>query len=126
MQKLVSNLTVLLMSQILTGCELAATGQESAARIPVHSDESLTELRQTAQQLFGGREITVGANAFSSSNQLLIQRVAIRSPDGMMIDTRVDEPPFILELFIREGGCYLKNKSSGEALRLYQAECKAM
>ncbi len=108
------------------GCELTTTSQESAARIPVHSEASLAELRQSAQILFGGRKVTIGDNAFANSNQLLIQRAAIRLPDGTIIDNRVDQPPYILELFLRQGGCYLRNENTHEEVRLFEADCQPM
>jgi hypothetical protein len=126
MNKIIGSFILLITSQMLMGCELTTTSEESAARIPVHSEESLAELRQSAKILFGGREVTIGVNAFANSNQLLIQRAAVRLPDGTMIDNRVDEPPFILELFLRDGGCYLRNENTSEELLLNEADCKAM
>ena len=124
---IIMNYPVLLVLWLmLSGCELVSTPQESAARIPVHSEESLAELRQSARTLFNGREITIGANAFSSSSRLLLQRAAIRSPDGSVIDTGVDEPPFILELFLRDEDCYLRNRDTGEEVVLSYAECVAI
>ena len=137
MKRMFRHLTLVIAAQILTGCELALTSQESAALSPIpseesaalleaHSEESLAELRQSAQVLFGGRQITIGATAFANSNQLLIQRAVVRLPDGRIIDNRVDEPPFILELFLREGGCYLRNKETSEEVRLTKVDCVAM
>jgi len=110
---------------ILTACGCTATAKESAAHIPAHSEESLAELRQSAKILFNGREIAINASAFSKSSQLLMQRKAIRSVDGQVIDTRVDEPPFILELFLRGEDCYLRNKETAKEVRLVKAQCKA-
>ncbi|RMA82669.1 hypothetical protein [Umboniibacter marinipuniceus] len=126
MKKIISNLVLLMASQMLMACELSTTSQESAALIPVQSEESLAELRESASMLFGGREIAIGANAFATSNRLLIQRAVIRAPDGTVIDSRVDEAPFILELWLREGGCYLRNKETSEEVLLMEADCTAM
>lgn len=127
MNKIIGSFILLITSQMLMGCELTTTtSEESAARIPVQSEESLAELRQSAKILFGGREVTIGENAFANSNQLLIQRAAVRLPDGTRIDNRVDEPPFILELFLRDGGCYLRNENTSEEVLLSEADCIAM
>ena len=137
MKRIVSYLPLVIVAQMFTGCEMTIPSQESALLSSVHSDESgaqilvqseesLAELRQSAQVLFGGREVTIGASAFANSSQLLIQRAVVRSPDGRIIDNRVDEPPFILELFLRAGDCYLRNKASSEEVRLVKADCTAM
>jgi len=126
MKILFSNLALLVLSQLLTGCELVSTKQESAAHIPVHTDESLAELRQSAKALFNGRDITISNNAFANSNQLLIQRAPIQSPDGTVIDTRIDEAPFVLELLLIDGMCYLRNNATNEEVRLVKADCTAI
>ena len=137
MKRIISYPVLVLAAQMLAGCELAIPSQESAPLSPVHSEESaaqilsqseesLAELRQSAQVLLGGREVTIGASAFANSSQLLIQRAVVRSPDGRIIDNRVDEQPFILELFLRAGNCYLRNKDTSEEVRLVKADCTAM
>jgi len=126
MRKAIRYLVLLMISQVLVACEMASASKESAAQIPTHSEESLAELKQSARTLFGGREVSIGANAFSNSNQLLIQRKAIRLPDGSVIDTRVDESPITLELVLRGEGCYLRNKNTAEEVHLIKAECIAM
>jgi hypothetical protein len=126
MKLILSNALLVVVSQMLMGCELTSTSRESAAHIPVHSEESLAELRRSAQALFNGRQVSIGANAFANSNKLFIQRTTIRSPDGSMIDSRVDEPPFILELFLRDNDCYLRHSDTRDELRLSEANCIAM
>ena len=121
MSDIVRRSLLMLMPLLMTGCKFATTSQETAARIPVHSQESLVELRQSARMLFSDREIIISANAFSKTNQLIIQRKAIRAPDGRLIDSRVDEQPFILELYLREGGCYLRNTTTSREVRLIRA-----
>lgn len=124
MNKIISDFKLLTtMLLMLTACGCTAASKESAALMSVHSKESLAELRQSAKKLFNGREITINASAFSESNQLMMQRKAIRTPNGQVIDTRVDEPPFMLELFLRDGGCYLRNKDTRKEVRLIKASC---
>ncbi|NVK12032.1 MAG: hypothetical protein HWD83_08525 [Gammaproteobacteria bacterium] len=126
MKLILSNVLLVVVSQMLMGCELTSTSRESAAHIPVHSEKSLAELRESAQALFNGRQVSIGTNAFANSNKLFIQRTTIRSPDGSTIDSRVDEPPFILELFLRDNDCYLRHSGTGEEVRLSEATCIAM
>ncbi len=125
MKKLISNSMLLLMPFMLTACGASTATKESAAKIPVQTDASLGELRQSAKTLFNGREIAISASAFSESNRLLIQRKPVRLPSGQVIDTGVDEPPFVLELFLRDGECYLRNKATGEEVRLVEVGCEA-
>ena len=117
--------TLIVLLSSLTGCKLSTGSQETAARIPVHSQESLVELRQSARMILGERNVIIAANAFSKSHRLIIQRKPIRSPDGRLIDTRVDEKPFILELYIKGNACFLRNTGTGQEVRLIRADCVA-
>jgi hypothetical protein len=111
---------------LLTGCKLTTTSQATGARIPVHSPESLVELRQAARMLFNNREVIISSNAFARSDRLIIQRQPIRAPDGRLIDSRVDEAPFKLELYLTSEGCFLKNPDTGREVRLLKAACEPL
>ena len=126
MKNIVSNPALLIMPLVLAVSGCATASKESAAQISVHSAQSLAELKEASKTLFNGREVAIDANAFTESSQLLIQRKPIRTPDGQVIDTKVDEAPFILELLLKDSGCYVRNKKTGAEVLLVKAQCKAV
>ena len=118
---------ILLLSLLgMTGCQTVQMNDRSAAKIPVHSQESLIELRQAVKKLMNDRDILIAASAFTKSDKLIIQRRPIRGPGGRVIDTRVDEQPIIFNLFIEDGSCYLLNNNTDATVRLSRANCTSL
>ena len=107
------------------GCQSFPMTSSTSATIPVHSQESLVELRQVVKQLFNNRDVLVAASAFTQTNRLIIQRKPIIGPGGRVIDTRVDEQPIFLELYLADGECYVKRIDTGQSIRLTRAKCQA-
>lgn len=108
---------------LLTGCSALMKGELVPARIPVHTPESLAELRQTAKTLLNDKEAVIAASAFTKSHRLILSRKPIRDPNGRIIQTRVDEEPISFELFLTGKDCYLVRPDTGSKIRLTRAEC---
>ncbi len=123
MKCLVTRFSMLLGSLGLVGCQILSDDGAIAAKIPVHSQESLVELRQSVNALFNGRDVLIAASAFNDSGRLIIQRKPIRDPAGRVIDTRIDEEPITLRLYLQNGDCYIKRDDKPDSIRLYRANC---
>ena len=122
--KLISRVSVLALGLFAAGCQSMPFASSQSATIPVHSQESLVELRQAVKQLLNGRDVLVSASAFTKSNRLIIQRKPIIGPGGRVIDTRVDEKPMIFELVMADDECYVKRMDTEQTIRLTRANCQ--
>lgn len=120
--------TALILAPVLlfTGCAALFKGEVVPARIPVHSPESLAELRQAAKTLLNDREAVIAASAFTKSSRLKLTRKPIRGPNGRIIQTRVDEKPVIFELTLAGPDCYLSRPDTNSKIRLTRSVCVAL
>ena len=110
---------------LLTGCKTATlSSSESPARIPVHSQESLKELRATIKTALNDRDTLIGTTAFTTSPRILITRRPIKGPNGRVIDTRVEEAPIVFRLLLKNKRCYLVDTRNSERYELRRAKCE--
>lgn len=110
---------------LLTGCKTATlSSPETAARIPVHSQESLKELRATIKTALNDRNTLIGTTAFTTSPRLMITRRPIKGPNGRVIDTRVDETPIVFRLMLQNSRCFLVDTRSSKRYELRRAKCE--
>ena len=120
----ISRVSILALGFLFYGCQSFPLTSSSSATIPVHSQDSLVELRQAVKKLLNGRDVLVAASAFTKSSRLIIQRKAIKGPGGRVIDTRVDEKPIIFELYMADDQCFLKRTDTEQSIRLRLANCQ--
>ena len=118
-----TRLSLLLLTISLNGCQTIPFSESLPAKISAHSQESLIELRQAVKSLMNERDVLVSASAFNKTDKLIIQRRPIKGPGGRIIDTRVDELPFIFRLQLRGSDCFLYREDTEGAIQLYRANC---
>lgn len=110
---------------LLTGCKAATVSSpETPARISVHSQESLKELRTTIKTALNDRDTLIGTTAFTKSSRLMITRKPIIGPNGRIIDSMVDEEPIIFRLIMQNSRCYLIDTRNSDRYELRQAKCE--
>ncbi len=118
-------LAALLLTLILQACKALEAAQQDQAALILNPDEAaIEELRQTIQKAISDRSVTIAKTAFTTSYRLLIVRKKHLGPDGLPIQTRVDEPPRIFELRYFSGNCYLLDTLKKTRYPLKQTSCK--
>ena len=118
--------TKIVVLLLLGGCKAATTnqGSETPAIIPVHSQDSLSELRMTIKRALNDTSILIGTKAFNKSSRLLIERRPIKGPNGRIIDTRTTEEPIIFNLVLDGNRCYLIDTRNSNRYQLLTAKCE--
>ena len=112
---------------LMTGCKAATTNQvtDTPARIKVHSQASLAELRATIRTALNNRDVLIASNAFTTSSRLIISRKPIKGPDGRIIDSRTPEEPVIFNLLLNGKRCFVVDKRDARRYELKSATCEA-
>ncbi|MCP3675373.1 MAG: hypothetical protein GY829_12985 [Gammaproteobacteria bacterium] len=127
MQKIIYYLnTILLLMGLISGCKTMSNQEPLAALIPLHTNESITELRSVVTKALYGTSVTIAKTAFNNSNRLILERKKIRAADGRVIDTRVDQEPYIFELWLINGDCYLHYQKNSQKYLLKSASCSLL
>jgi len=114
---------LLLWACTVQGCKTQLTKDSVAAVIPVHTTDSIAELRKIADKALHGTPVVIAKTAFNKSNKLVLQRKKVIGPDGRSIQTRVDEEPIVFELFITGNSCFVLDLRTNETYQLQQATC---
>lgn len=107
----------------LYGCKTSSAEDYSAAVIPTHTAESITELRAVVDRALNGTKVTIAKTALTKSSRLILQRKKSIGPDGRVIQTKVDEPPIIFELYIEGNSCFLQFNKTRKKYLLKKANC---
>ncbi len=110
----------------IQGCDTQPVKDSVAAVIPVHTTDSIAELRKIVYKTVHGTPVTIAKTAFNKSNKLILQRKKVIGPDGKPIQTRVDEEPIIFQLFITGDSCFVKDLRTNETFQLQQATCSTL
>jgi len=114
---------VLFLVAMIAGCETIPNQRPVAAIIPVHTKESMAELRKIIEKALHGIPVTIAKTAFNKSNALNIERKKPIGPDGRVIRNRIDEAPITFKLFVTGDRCILKDMRTGNVFQLMQAKC---
>ncbi|MCP4413192.1 MAG: hypothetical protein GY808_11585 [Gammaproteobacteria bacterium] len=117
---------LLLWACTIQGCKTQPAMDSVAAIIPMHTTQSIAELRKIVDKALHGTPVTIAKTAFNKSNKLILQRKKVIGPDGRPIQTRVDEEPIIFELFITGDSCLVKDLRTNETFQLQQATCSTL
>ncbi len=117
---------LLLWACTLQGCKTQPVKDSVAAVIPVHTTDSIAELRKIVDKAVHGTPVIIAKTAFNKSNKLILQRKKVIGPDGRPLQTRVDEEPIIFELFITGDTCFVKDLRTNETFQLQQAICSTL
>ena len=120
------SLMMIALTGYMTGCKTVSMAETIPAVILTHTDASIAELRSTVIQALNGTQVTIAKSAFNSSNRLILERKTAIGPDGMSIQTRVDEKPIIFELYLIEDNCYLIDLRDNKQYHLKQASCSKL
>ncbi len=117
---------LLFINIALAGCKTSLPASARPALLTNPSKQSLTEIKETISEALGGRQVPISEQVFVNSNHLILQRKETIGPDGLPLQTRVDEIPIIFELFKAGDDCYIKRQGSKEntAHLLKSIECK--
>ncbi len=121
--KLFCLLLVILSLGLIHGCKSLSAEDPIVAVISTQTEKSLSELRTTIREALNGTPVTIAKTAFNNSNRLILERKKIRAPDGTVIDTRVDQQPYIFELYIIDGNCYLNYLKKNKKYLLKETKC---
>jgi len=116
----------MLLIGLLMGCKTMSAQEHLAAFIPLHTNESITELRTVVTKALHGTVVTIAKTAFNKSNRLILERKKSRGPDGRIINTRVDEEPYIFELLLIGENCYLHYLKQNQKFILNSANCSLL
>jgi hypothetical protein len=117
---------LILLPLSIYGCALSADEKhspEQPALLKTSSSESILELQTVAATLLAKKHILLAENAFTKHSELTIERLPHKSKDGQLIMGRSIELPYALQLIMKDGKCFLKEKSSGKMLALATSHC---
>lgn len=125
MKFLSKSILTLVMLITVVSCSLVSSQENIDAVILKHTPESLRELRLIVAEAVNQRPVTIAKTAFLKSNRLLLTIKKPIGPDGLPIQTRIDEKPIELQLFISGEKCFIRNQRTQLEFELTQANCRA-
>ncbi|WP_196139363.1 hypothetical protein [Aliikangiella sp. G2MR2-5] len=110
----------------LASCKISLPANARPALVVNLNEQSQHELKQVISKALNERNVTLAKQVFVDSHRLLIQRKTIMGPDGLPIQTRVDEEPIIFELYKAGDSCYIKrvDNQSNEVYLIQSIECR--
>jgi len=110
----------------LYGCMLSDEEQYSAeqpALLITPSSKSVLELQAVTARLLEKEQVLIAESAFTKHSELTIERLPHKSKDGQLIMGRSMEVPYTLQLIIKSGECFLKDKLTGKKHPLTVTQC---
>ena len=119
-------ISTICLAASLGGCKTLSLDNAKPAVITSPSENSQNALSSAIQELLNNTKVTIADNAFTQSNRLVLQRKPVIGPDGLPIQTRVDEPPFIIRLYKLKNQCVIEYEKNGELKIVDGVSCKTL
>ena len=87
---------------------------------------AIEEAQSVIRKALNQEDVPLSQRLFQDNYRVLIERKKAIGPDGRPIQTRVDEPPIIFELYKQGESCFILDTRNQKQYKLTQANCKVM
>ncbi|MCW8875741.1 MAG: hypothetical protein OQK51_01675 [Kangiellaceae bacterium] len=116
--------SVTCLAAFLGGCKTVSLENAKPAVVTSHSDQSISALRAAIKDVLNNTQVTVAGNAFTQSSRLVLQRKPIIGPDGLPVQTRVDESPITIKLYKVQNKCVIEYVQNAKLKIVEDLECE--
>ncbi len=116
-------LSILLLSILPSGCQNLMAESPKKAVLNDSSSATVEEVHSIIKDALNQRVSNLSKTIFSKSHRVLIKRKKAIGPDGRPIQTRVDEPPIIFELYKLGEECFILDVRNQKRYTLSKANC---